>query len=82
MHHSSREVHQSCLISIVIFIMMNDYSSSPVISRIDVQLQYHVTGYYVAYEPITIPCILFMFIEIHSLSFMYDVCNEVHEYMQ
>ena len=41
-------------------------------------------GYYVAYKPITLPCILFMFIEMnfYSLSFLCDVCNEVHEHMQ
>ena len=37
--------------------------------------------YNVAYKPITVLCILFMFIEmkIYSLSFHCDVCNEVHE---
>ena len=33
-------------------------------------------GYYVAYKPITLSCILVMFIEIYSLSFLCDVCNE------
>ena len=41
-------------------------------------------GYYVAYKPITLSCILFMFIEmkvIHCHSFVM-FCNEVHEHVQ
>ena len=40
-------------------------------------------GYDMAYKPIILSCILFMFIEmIYSLSFLCDVCNEVHEHVQ
>ena len=50
-------------------------------------LELHVNqsdGYYVANKPITLSCILFMFIEneIYSLSFLCDVCYEVHEHVQ
>ena len=41
--------------------------------------------YYVAYKPITPLCISLMFIElkfIHSLSFLCDICNKVHEHVQ
>ena len=39
-------------------------------------------GYYVAYKPIRLPCILFMFIEMNfSSSFLCDVCNKVYEHM-
>ena len=43
-----------------------------------------VDGYDVAYKPITLSCILFMFIEMKFISFslLCDVCNEVHKHVQ
>ena len=42
-----------------------------------------VDGYSMAYKPIVLSCILFIFIEIKIdlISFLYDVCNEVYEHM-
>ena len=46
-------------------------------------------GYYVAYEPITRPCILFMFIEVQFINFhscvmfvmkSMSICNEYFNY--
>ena len=41
-------------------------------------------GYYMAYKPITLPYISFMFIEIkfYLLSFLYNIFNKVHEHIQ